>query len=46
MDHGAGTIVETQGRKLIRDEHGSWRQGGETKIYEKGQVTTKAPHST
>src|SRR5215472_3292457 len=26
VDHGAGTIVETQGRKLIRDEHGSWRE--------------------
>ncbi len=26
VDHGAGTIVEAQGRKLIRDEHGSWRE--------------------
>jgi hypothetical protein len=26
VDHGAGTIIETQGRKLIRDEHGSWRE--------------------
>ena len=26
VDHGAGTIVETRGRKLIRDEHGSWRE--------------------
>ena len=26
VDHGAGTIVEMQGRKLIRDEYGSWRE--------------------
>jgi len=26
VDHRAGTIVETQGRKLIRDELGSWRE--------------------
>lgn len=26
VDHGAGTIVETRGRKLVRDEHGSWRE--------------------
>lgn len=26
VDHGAGTIIETQGRKLIRDEHRSWRE--------------------
>lgn len=26
VDHGAGTIVETEGRKLIRDEYGFWRE--------------------
>jgi hypothetical protein len=26
VDHGAGTIIETQGHKLIRDEHGYWRE--------------------
>ena len=26
VDHGAGTIVETRGRKLVRDEHGSCRE--------------------
>lgn len=25
VDHGAGTTVEVAGRKLIRDEHGRWR---------------------
>jgi hypothetical protein len=26
VDHGAGTTVEVAGRKLIRDEHGRWRE--------------------
>lgn len=26
VDHGAGTTIETHGRKLIRDEHGHWRE--------------------
>ena len=26
VDHGPGTTVETAGRKLIRDEHGRWRE--------------------
>jgi hypothetical protein len=26
VDHGAGTTVEVAGRKLIRDEHGHWRE--------------------
>jgi len=26
VDRGAGTIVEIQGRKVIRDEHDSWRE--------------------
>jgi len=26
VDHGPGTTVEIAGRKLIRDEHGEWRE--------------------
>jgi hypothetical protein len=26
VDHGPGTTIETQGRTLIRDEHGHWRE--------------------
>lgn len=26
VDHGAGTTVQIAGRKLIRDEHGDWRE--------------------
>jgi len=26
VDHGPGTTVEVAGRKLIRDQHGVWRE--------------------
>jgi hypothetical protein len=30
VDHGPGTTVEIAGRKLIRDEHGEWREANPT----------------